>query len=350
VIEVDSTQFRLGAATGGFDVLGYHAYVATATWLVSGPSGAPAPSAASPDWNLYYAYARWRPTFWAGASMSTSFFSGPPTDLGTPTSATLREREFQAGVLLPIRHARVSHLAAVTLLTAEDDYTLATGNLSRDRTALRGAWETTSARTYGYSISPEDGVTVGVTAERVPPFAGGSADATAFTTDARAYLPGIARHHVVAVRVAGGTSMGDATLGRTFHLGGAGPDRDVISFDRNAISLLRGFSSDTFAGSHVALLNVDYRWPIARPQRGVGTWPAFVHTFHAAAFADVGHTWTRTFRADAVKTSVGGEFSANVVAGYVFPFIVTAGAAWGHDGSGIVRDGATAFVRLGYAF
>ena len=156
--------------------------------------------------------------------------------------------------------------------------------------------------------------------------------------------------HVVAVRVAGGTSTGDATLGRTFHLGGAGPDRDVISFDRNAISLLRGFSSDTFAGSHVALLNLDYRWPIARPQRGVGTWPLFVHTFHAAVFADVGHTWTRTFRADAVKTSVGGELSANVVAGYVFPFIVTAGAAWGHDGSGIVRDGATAFVRLGYAF
>jgi hypothetical protein len=350
VIESDSSQVRIGAAVGGFDVLGYHGYAATATWLASGPSGAPTPAAISPDWNLSYAYARWRPTLWAGASRSTSFFSGPATDLGTPTAATLREREVQAGVLLPIRHARVSHLALVSFIAAEDDYTLVSGDLSRDRTALRGAWATTSAHLYGYSISPEDGVIAGVTAERVPRLFGASADATAFTADARVYLPGAAPHHVVAVRVAGGVSTGDANLGRTFHLGGAGPDRGVIGFDRDAISLLRGFGSDTFAGSHVALVNLDYRWPIARPQRGAGTWPLFVHTIHAAAFTDVGHAWTRAFRADAVKTSVGGELSANIIAGYMFPFIVTAGAAWGHDGSGVVRDGGMAFLRLGYAF
>src|SRR5262245_47187206 len=34
IVESDSTQLRVGAATGGVDVLGYHAYSASATWLV----------------------------------------------------------------------------------------------------------------------------------------------------------------------------------------------------------------------------------------------------------------------------------------------------------------------------
>ena len=113
---------------------------------------------------------------------------------------------------------------------------------------------------------------------------------------------------------------------------------------------MRGFATDTFAGSHVALLNADYRWPIARPQRGVGTWPLLLHTVHAAVFADAGHAWTRTFHADAIKASAGAELSADVVAGYFVPFTATIGAAWGHDGSGLVRDGATLYFRVGRAF
>ena len=56
---------------------------------------------------------------------------------------------------------------------------------------------------------------------------------------------------------------------------------EVADFGSSAFSLLRGFGRNTFAGSHVALANADYRWPIARPQRGIGTWPIFLHTIHA---------------------------------------------------------------------
>ena len=127
------------------------------------------------------------------------------------------------------------------------------------------------------------------------------------TGDVRAYLPAFAPHHVAAVRAAAGISTGDATAGRTFLLGG--PDSNTLNadFGRDAISLLRGFATDTFAGSHVALVNADYRWPIARPQRGVGTWPVFLHTVHAAVFADAGHAWTQTFDAGAIKYSAGAR-------------------------------------------
>jgi hypothetical protein len=350
VAEGDRTQFRVGAATGGIDVLGYHAYAASATWLVSGPAGAAKPAATAPDWSVSYAYDRWRPTLWAAASTATSFFSGPPTEAGTPSNVTLRERRLEGGVLVPLRRVRVSHLAILALSTGVDEYTLPARTLSFDRRSARAAWATTSARTYGYSISPEDGVTAGATVERVPRALGSFGEATTVTADARAYLPGFGRNHVVAVRGAAGVSTGDADVRRNFHLGGAQPNSSVIDTGRNAVSLLRGFSIDTFAGSHVALVNTDYRWPIARPQRGAGTWPIMLHTVHAALFADAGHAWTNSFLFSAVKTSLGAELSADLVAGYSFRFTAALGAAWGHDGSGTLRDRATVFARIGHAF
>jgi len=350
VIESDSNGVRVGAGVSGYDALQYHAYAASATWLASAPAGAVAPAAATPDWQLSYAYNRWRPVPFAAASIQTSFFAGPPTDRGVPTSATVREQEIQAGVALPITHARSSHEALVSLVRIVDDYTLATRTLSLNRTAARAAWASTSAHTYGYSISPEGGVTLGGTAEFIRSAFGAFADATTVTGDARLYLPALAPHHVLALRAGGGQSTGNADVRETFLLGGPGPNASTIDFDRGALSLLRGFGANTFAGSHVALLNADYRLPIARPQRGVGTWPIFVHTVHASVFADAAHAWTQTFRARDIKTSVGGELSTDIVAGYFFPFTATVGAAWGHDGSGAVKDGATVYFRVGRAF
>jgi hypothetical protein len=350
IVETGGDQVRVGAAVGGVDVLGYHAYVATATWMVSSPDAAPAPNAATPDWLGYYAYRRWRPTFYASTSSGTSFFGGPATDAGTPTAATRRERQLQAGVLFPIRHVRIVHAAQLSVVRAVDDYTLASGSLSRHRLPLRAAWQTMTGRTYGYSISREHGLWAGTTAELVRRGLGSFADSTTLTGDARAYLPAFAPHHVVALRVGGGASTGDPTVGRTFLLGGDAPAPDVADFGSSAFSLLRGFSRNTFAGNHVAVVNAEYRWPIARPQRGLGTWPIFVHSIHGAVFGDAGHAWTRTFRAGALKTSAGAQLSVDIVAGYFAPFTATAGAAWGRDGSGLVADRVTAFFRVGKAF
>jgi hypothetical protein len=75
-----------------------------------------------------------------------------------------------------------------------------------------------------------------------------------------------------------------------------------------------------------------------------------VHTIHAALFADAGQAWTTVYHASALKTSIGAELSANVIAGYSFPFTFTTGAAWGHDGSGTLADGVTVYFRVGKAF
>ena len=350
IIETGGDQVRLGAGISGVDVLGYHAYAATATWLVSSPAGAPTPRAAEPDWQLIYLYNRWRPTVYVSATSETSFFAGPATDAGAPTSATRRARQLEGGVIVPIRHARIQHAARLSVSRAVDDYTLAVSSFSRERTPLRAAWQTITAHTYGYSISREDGIAAGATAEIVRRGLGSSGDATTATGDVRAYLPGLAQHHVVAVRLGGGVSTGDATVGRTFLLGGDSPGDGVTDFGSAAFTLLRGFSPNTFAGSHVAIANVEYRWPIARPQRGVGTWPLFLHTLHAAVFADGGRAWTPGMQSGAMKSSAGAQVSANVVVGFFAPFTATVGAAWGHDGSGPVSDRVTAYFRVGKAF
>jgi len=351
VIETDSDQIRAGAGLGGVDLLGYHAYAATATWRLSSPSNAPAQSATAPDWQIYYVYDRWRPTLYAAASSATSFYNGPVTAAGTPTAGARRERVIESGVIFPIRHTRVSHSGLLSVARALDDFAVVSGSgVSRERTPLRAAWQTLTSRTYGYSISREDGVAAGGTVEVVRKDLGSSANATILTGDVRAYLAGAARHHVLAVRLAAGSSNGDQAVGRTFLLGGSSPGDSVIDFGSSAFSLLRGFGSHAFAGTHVALTNLEYRWPLARPQRGVGTWPIFLHSVHGAVFADAGETWTGAFRADAIKTSVGIQLSADVVAGYFLPLTATVGAAWGRDPGGVVTGGVSAYVRVGRAF
>ena len=76
-MESDGDQVRVGAAVGGADVLGYHGYGATATWLVARPAESTAPTMNSPDWSVSYTYGRWRPVPWVAAESKTSFFVGP---------------------------------------------------------------------------------------------------------------------------------------------------------------------------------------------------------------------------------------------------------------------------------
>ena len=223
--------------------------------------------------------------------------------------------------------------------------------LSRTRAALRAGWLTSSAREYGYSISAEDGFSGGATAEIIRSALGADADSTTITGDVRAYLRGLAPHHVVAIRIAGGRSTGDTSVREAFLLGGPGPDITPLDFGRSAISVLRGFGANTFAGTHVALANVDYRLPLAYPQRGSGTWPIFVRSVHTAVFADVGHAWSRTFRTGGSSRPPQARSSHRIwSSGTDFPLTATVGAAWGHDGSGLVSSGATVYFRVGRAF
>jgi hypothetical protein len=349
VITGGGDQLRVGATIFGSDVLGYHLYQATGTWLVASPAGSQLPPAQVPDWRVSYAYDRWRPALFASASMETSFFTNVDRIAG-PQPVTLRERQAEAGLQLPIVHVRRRAVGQFSFIGATDDYSLGMRQTTRNWFAARAAGAYTSSHQYAASISSEDGVAAGVTAEFMRPGSGSSADGPRLTADVRAYVPAFGQHHVIALRAVGATNGGDLSVGRAFRMGGSARDTGLIDFTTAPTTLMRGFPTDTFAGSHAALVNVEYRVPLSRLQRGFGTWPVFFKAIHAAVFTDLGQVWTAGFRASDGKTSLGAELSVDAVLGFQLPVTATVGTAWGHDGSGRVPDHTAFYVQLGHAF
>ncbi len=342
-------QVKLGAQTSGGDVLGRHLYSMTALYRVAGTAGAPG----SPryDWAAGYTYDRWVPAFFADASDRTHFLRTVQLGEGGGVVASdLREQSAEAGVSVPDFHVRWQQ--AVTVSVNFERQTLNVGGLARasaDRDALRLAWSLNSAKVYAYSISPEQGVTIGATGELVRTALGADANANASTLDLRAYVRLGGRHAVLACRAAGGAAWGDERTARIFYLGGPGPNASPADFGSDALNLLRGFDQNQFPGSRIAVGNLEYRLPLVRVERGLGTWPAFLRTLHAAAFFDLGKTWTPALSAQAFAWSVGAEAAANVRVAYRLPLTLAAGVAWPHDPAGFMRP-AVAYVRLGRAF
>lgn len=348
-IRASSEQIRIGAAIAGSDVLGYHAWSVGADWptvtrVDTDMTGLPM------DWSAWYVYGRWRPQVWAAVSRRTSLYGGNAGAAGPATASSLVEDTTELGVQIPINRLRFSQVLRASIVRALDTFTMTNTVAERNRSGARLAWRHSSAQLPGYAISLERGLTFGTAAEFITPELGASGRGGTATADARVYLPGPRRHHVIALRAAGGHTWGDNAVGRVFGLGGGEASPSAGTLGSDAAHLLRGFPSDTFAGRQVATVNVDYRFPIARPQRGLGAWPFFLQSLHAAVVADAGHAWSRGFDAADAKASIGAELSANVVLGYGWPLTVSTGVAKGRDGSGTVPSQVTVWGRLGYAF
>jgi hypothetical protein len=336
IVEYDD-ELEVGAATYGSDVLGRHLYAAAVTT---------SDIRRRPDWQASYVYDRWRPSLFVAASDSMQPWGG----------AELRQQEAVAGLLVPIRHIRSQHVFSGAF-SAERDSTRCRNagvacppDAAVDRRAVRMAWEVRTARAYGYSISPEERADAGLTFEMVRRAFGSTADSTAVTGQVRGFMPLGGRHAVLAARAAAGWSWGDRRVRRVFGAGGTGADPALTGFGRDAIGLVRGFAVDDIAGTRAAVVNVDYRWPLAYVERGAGTWPVFLRSLHAAVFADAGHAWERRFRLSEVRTAVGAELSADTVLGHYLPVTVTVGAAWRRDPLAPSIGAGAVFARIGRAF
>jgi hypothetical protein len=334
VIETRQDSVLLGASTGGSDAIGRHGYVATGTWAI--PHN-------RPDWQLDYAYARWWPTIFAGASDTVDDWR----------DGTVRSRELTAGALFPYRRVRWATTALAALHASRDVFDCPSCDPSLGGAATRSAmqlgWIFSTAKSFGYSISAEQGGSGGVTAELTRRALGADGDGGAATADVRVYVRTLPRHGVVAARAGGATSWGERSVRRVFNAAGPGPQSAGFDFGSGAIGLLRGFSPSDLFGYHAAVVNVDYRFPLAWPQRGIGTLPVMLRSIHGAVFADVGHAWDVSLHARDVRRSFGAEISADTVMGYSFPLTLTAGAAWRDDPSGR-HQGWAAFARTGRSF
>ncbi len=327
VVATDNEEVFVGAATGSSDALGRHAYAVQAAWTTS---------RGRPDWQAAYAYDRWWPTIFANVSDDTDPFRG----------ADVRTREVNAGVLLPFRRVRWSQSVLAALHASSDELICAScAPVEIARRSLRTGWRVSAARGYGYSISLEDGWSATTAIELTRDAWGSEGNGGTATFDVRAYVPVAPRHAVVAVRGAAATNWGDEAVRRIFSASGYDAQPGGFRFGSDAIGLLRGVSDDDVAGRHAAVVNVDYRVPLRRLDRGWGSIPVFARVLHGAVFVDVAHAWTTRFDASDATLSFGAELSLDAVIGFRLPVTLTTGAAW------VSQDrGFTTFGRIGRAF
>jgi hypothetical protein len=337
-LESDEGEFVAGAATGSFDVLARHAYGAEGGW---------ATSRVRPDWQIAYAYDRWRPTFFAAVSDDTDPWRG----------GERRIVEANAGMLLRSRRIRWSQTVLAELHGSREEFGCTGGvdscaelsGVRVGRASARTGLAFNSAREFGYSISSEEGGRLSTTLEAIRSTSVEGLTALAATVDVRRYLQAWPRHAAVAIRAAGAASWGDAPVRRQFSASGSEPQPGGFRFGGDAIGLIRGLAEDRVLGSRAAVVNVDYRFPLAYFERGVGTLPIFLHAVHGAVFVDAGHAWTGRFDGSDIRYSIGAELSMDAIVGYFAPLTFSTGAAW-RGGPDTDERGFAAFARIGKAF
>ncbi|MDQ3937071.1 MAG: hypothetical protein M3253_00140, partial [Chloroflexota bacterium] len=220
IVEPAGGDVLIGAATGGVDALGRHAYAVQAAWSAEG----------RPAWHVAYAYDRWRPTLFAALTSETDSWR----------ESTYTARELSAGIFLRVSRVRVTHSTLAAFQRTDETV----GAAFRRRAALRLGWEMSSARAFGYSVSPEEGGRVAAALELPRRALGSDGDGVTLTTDVRRYWRFGPPHAVVAWRAAAGGSWGDPEVARILSASGDGPHLAGLQFGRGAIGLLRGFAAD----------------------------------------------------------------------------------------------------------
>ncbi|MBP1635461.1 MAG: domain protein beta Propeller [Acidobacteria bacterium] len=351
VAQTGDEAFKLGVATGGVDVLRRHGWDAILRWRVGSQHEAVnGLHRARPDWDVGYTYDRWRTPLFVSASDETSFLTVRTAGGARLPDAELRERKANAGLLLPV--VRVRHVqlwqAAFTYERSTLDITGSPHTFRRN--AVQGGWMLDSARRFGYSISQEEGQSLGVATEQVRAALGADGDAQAWTAQARLFRRLGGRHSVVAARVGAAASSGDQNVRRVFFLGGAAPSGSVLSVDSEAVEMLRGLEEEAYSGTRVVSGSLEYRFPLARVERGWHTFPLFLRAFHAAVFADAGHAWDSGFAWSDLKASAGAELAVDTVVGFGLPVTVAGGIAWARDGATGRRFDPRPYIRIGRAF
>jgi hypothetical protein len=319
-------EWRFGIATAGADPLLRHAYGASTYW------GSDTERVSA---RAYYQYDRFRPTL----SISLQQQEEPEPE------ARLRTREVTVRASVPlVRKIRWSQSVSLAWRRNREDL-FGPRPARLDLGGLEGAWSWSSARRYPFSVSPVDGSRLRVAYVKEDPALGSDVSLGKLAMDARSYARGLGENHVLAVLLAGGTTFGQPGFLRSFEVGGF-PDGNLQDVVRTNMAVLRGYDDGAFTGRHFVSGSLEYRLPLAHPQRGFRSLPVFLRHLHAAAFVDAAHAWSGPFALDDLKPGAGAALGADLVLFHAIPFTFTGGVA-----HGFARGGDTLFYfRTGLSF
>jgi hypothetical protein len=209
---------------------------------------------------------------------------------------------------------------------------------------------------------PYRGVALGVGLDYASTHLGSSYDLRGVNGSITGYVPMPWRgRHTLAMRLAGAIVDSDYPRGGAYVVGGYDLDANplpsaVLSGVFNGSFVLRGYPPRAYVGSEYLLTNLEYRFPIAYPDRGISTVPVYLRRIDGNLFVDYGGAFNslnlrgaRFFHHGAIldvpelHTSIGAELWLGLTLGYLMNTQIRIGYAYGFSAEA-VKHGQPYFV------
>ena len=317
-----------GLFTMGQDVLGYHSYLAEASYGTKFEK-------------FYYALTYRNDTFYPSILLQTYNQEVLYSDLLQQGDYYEENRGGSAEVSVPLNflESQYRFFAGYQFQRQRALSPLVNGRFNGisqpvfqgDRNNFYAGLEFGNTLKYPYSISREEGRLVSFVYRRYNRDTGSDINSEEYTAGygeylhlPRTWLP----HHIIHYRLAGGVSTGERTVQQAFQIGG-------IPSLLNRFPL-RGYPSRFETGKYVATGTLEYRAPLRNIYRGIGTLPFFMEKLHGAVFADAGEVWDddRSFRLKRLKVGAGAEVRADITLGYWLKITPALGYAHGFNSGG----------------
>ncbi|MBO6937082.1 MAG: PD40 domain-containing protein [Deltaproteobacteria bacterium] len=199
--------------------------------------------------------------------------------------------------------------------------------------SLRVGWNYNDARAHFYDMSPSEGRSVGITASVAHPVIGSEYRVTTLQWSWTRYIEAPWRqHHVFAIRYGGGISGGDLGRRGVFSAGGFSQislvDQLIDSATLGGVAL-RGYQPGSRNGVQMHLAQLEYRFPLFRPMRGLSTLPVYLQRMHATVFLDAGDAFFGRLDPTTFRVGFGAELFTDVLLGYYLPWTFRLGFAYG---------------------
>jgi len=332
----DAFGTRLGLRFQGGDVVGRHAYAASAS--ASTEKG-------YPSYLLAYSYNR----LWPWLRLDTSRYEGPRGGVlidGEKRTYVEENYGFGGSVGLPVLRVP-NHAGDISVgyrlnwfRDADQTSVLVTPGMISPRLpevgVLAGLTLSLSYRTverYAHSISSEKGRVISIGMRVDHSSLGSDYRSTQVSYGWTEYidLPW-ADDHVIALRLGGGIAAGDLSRRGIFFIGGF-PEQDLLSAVIDATRVggvyLRGYPPGMVFGDQFHLFNFEYRLPLFNIEKGVLSLPIYFNHVHMAAFADCGNAFFYNLKPQELKVGVGAELLLEMVLGYYLPATFRVGYARG---------------------
>ena len=212
------------------------------------------------------------------------------------------------------------------------------------------SWVYNDARQHRYDYTPSEGRTFGAGITFAHPGIGSRFKSIRASWFIRRFIEmPWAQHHVLAFRYGGGAGEDSRGERGLFSLGGF-PDtsliEQILNFEQLGGVALRGYPAFSIVGDRFELLQTEYRFPLTRVLRGPGTVPAFFDRMYGLLFFDFGDAYFGPLDFDGFRKGVGAEILMDFTLGYVQPYSLRVGFAYGLDQGG----GAQFYVNFGRPF